>query len=226
MAFDETWEEACRHIQQLHEAEYRRRCLKEGHPCKHCGQLTLNPQFCSSVCAGKSQRVENISLERRTELSRRAIVSWANPEIRERRIAAIRAGQKTAGRYVSKVEIAFFKVILKPMGLGFFHNSIRDDPITVGPRQLVPDYMHENQKIVMELFGDFWHQDKLKVAERIAYYEEQNHPCLNIWESEAHSCINFELDNNGGLVSASVKDSSRYMGLRRKIFQFVDPYLK
>ena len=48
-----------------------------------------------------------------------------------------------------------------------------------------PDFIIEGQKMVIELFGDYWHKGE-NPKDRIKEYDDVGYKCLILWESEIY----------------------------------------
>lgn len=80
-------------------------------------------------------------------------------------------------------------------GLERFFNNITPSNIKyVGDKKLWiktkkgkrnPDFIIEGQKMVIELFGDYWHEGE-KIQDIIKEYSDVGYECLVLWESEVY----------------------------------------
>lgn len=81
-------------------------------------------------------------------------------------------------------------------GLERFFNKITPDNIKyVGDRKLWlktkkgnrnPDFIIEDQKMIIELFGDYWHKGE-NPEDKIKEYNDVGYKCLILWESEIYN---------------------------------------
>ena len=91
---------------------------------------------------------------------------------------------------VSKLELGVLGDLEK---LGFIHSSFRDNNYYVGSR--IPDYLNIDRKIIIEIFGDYWHCNP-----KIDEYANENfmHPKIKltskeIWENDGAKIQEYKL---------------------------------
>lgn len=107
------------------------------------------------------------------------------------------------GRTTSKLELSL-KNLLKEHG--FIHSSERE-PAQIAKLTYVPDYVHEQNKSILEIYGDYWHcnpkhpifgnplwyHPDLKMtakerwdidAKRTQIIEDQGYNVLIVWEMD------------------------------------------
>lgn len=111
---------------------------------------------------------------------------WQDPEYKERRLKAIFGGRKLLPNKPEKFLIEFLQKIFpnqwKYVGSGNF--------IIEGTNKN-PDFIHINQKKIIEMFGDYWHGEKRTgisneqhEQERIDHFAKYGYQTLIIWEHE------------------------------------------
>ena len=80
--------------------------------------------------------------------------------------------------YPNKAEIKLFK-ILKPFNFKY----VGDGKFWIENRN--PDFIHRTKKLIVELFGDYWHKNtQQKDKQRIKLYSKHGYSTLIIWEHE------------------------------------------
>jgi G:T-mismatch repair DNA endonuclease (very short patch repair protein) len=145
------------------------------------------------------QRIRNankkkvLSLEARQKMSNTNRLRILNPEtLQKMRDSAKRRCQNPEellrllkqGRKLSKPNKAELKLysILEDLFPGHYKLNTRCEIMTLGGK--IPDIVNtNNQKKVLELFGDFWHKDD-NPDDRIALFRPLGWDALVIWESE------------------------------------------
>jgi hypothetical protein len=113
---------------------------------------------------------------------------WKNPEYKERQLMLQRIGQELKPNIP---EIKLIKIIkenkfpFKYVGDGKFW--IPSQPISFNP-----DFINVQEKLIIELFGDYWHNlDKSKIRDkkRLEAYTKFGYKTLIIWEYELKEII-------------------------------------
>ena len=69
--------------------------------------------------------------------------------------------------------------ILKQNRFGF--KFVGDGKVIIGGK--MPDYINENKKLLIELFGDYWHRGE-NPKNRISHFKKYGYTCLVVWERE------------------------------------------
>lgn len=98
--------------------------------------------------------------------------------------------QKGLKAHKNKLEIKFENLLNKLEILSF--KFVGDHSFWIGGKN--PDFINEEQKMVIELFGDYWHgKDRTDVdneeheLDRINYYKNHDYKCLVIWEHDMNN---------------------------------------
>ena len=138
--------------------------------CAHCGKMIYRPKidirhlnFCSHGCQGK-------------------VLRPSQNQIRN----ALLANRKKP----NKLELSLDTILQEHFPAQFAYNGNLSCGVML--RSLVPDFVNVNgQKMVIELFGDYWHGDektanRWKATEfgRKAVYSQLGFKCAVIWEHE------------------------------------------
>lgn len=87
---------------------------------------------------------------------------------------------------VSKPEL-MLKLTIEKNNLGFKHNGNGDIFIHGPEGSFNPDFILENKKLIIEVFGDYWHNlpsSKDKDERRLKTYTDNGYKTLILWEHE------------------------------------------
>lgn len=76
----------------------------------------------------------------------------------------------------SNLEFAMKKIVSR---FGFVYTGTGE--FLVGSKN--PDFVHKKKKLIVEVFGDYWHHDK-EVVPRKKYFRQRGYKCLIVWGSE------------------------------------------
>lgn len=112
---------------------------------------------------------------------------WQNPEYRRYQLKAVMNNLYLHFKVVSpnKQEQKLIKLIQENK---LPYNFVGNGKVRIG--KLYPDFINtNNQRKVIELFGDYWHTKKVRCYEetekgRIEYFKKHGFKCLVIWENE------------------------------------------
>ena len=103
---------------------------------------------------------------------------WSNPEYKNKTIKAMCKGRNNK---INKKEQKLYTILYL-----LFGNKYRYNKTTV-IYGLVPDFIDDKNKKIIELYGDYWHnlpKTKKRDKNRIGIYSLQNYRTLIIWEHE------------------------------------------
>lgn len=120
------------------------------------------------------------TVETRTKVREASRRHWQDPEYRSRVVKAALAGTyKRPTRPEAKV-----LGVINDYGLPYEYNG--DGFIgNVGTKG--PDFIGKGTKVVVEVFGDYWHSEKFNKPteeELVNYYRNLGYHCLVLWEGE------------------------------------------
>jgi very-short-patch-repair endonuclease len=92
-----------------------------------------------------------------------------------------KASNRTKG--INKVEHKLWKIL----GPSFSYNG--NGPRTISGK--TPDFICESQKIIVELYGNYWHRNEKirKTLDRINLYKDAGYKTVIIWEDEVDPII-------------------------------------
>ncbi len=76
------------------------------------------------------------------------------------------------------LELSFIKICQK---YNFPFKYVGNGSIIIG--RLNPDFIYKRKRKIIEIFGNYWHEDKDEAKKQKAYAKE-NYKCLIIWEEE------------------------------------------
>lgn len=120
------------------------------------------------------------TVETRTRVGEASRQHWQSPEYREKVVRAA-----LAGTYQRPTEPeARVLDIIGDYGLPYEYNGNGSNCI-VGTK--VPDFIGKEARVVIEVFGDYWHSEKFDKPtedELVNYYRSLSYHCLILWESE------------------------------------------
>lgn len=145
---------------------------------KHTGlRWTLSEQ--SRINIGNGHRGIRCSEEKKKKLRERTKSRWDDPK---RRKEFLRGLEKRPNKLESKLQN-----IIEKNDLPFTYVGSRNCWICCRN----PDFVHKTDKIIIEVFGDYWHS-KLIVGqeqeehekETISFYKSHKYDCLVFWERE------------------------------------------
>lgn len=150
--------------------------------CRCCGKMVTKKatwagrrQFCSRECSGKSNRGEKVP---RIDITCAGCQQSfrVRPCDSHRRYCSISCYDKSNKR-PNGAELKLSRLIER---YGF--DYVADDPSEkVGRKH--PDFVSEDRKSVIELFGERWHDDRDARSKR-EYYARYGMRCLIIWVAE------------------------------------------
>lgn len=109
----------------------------------------------------------------------------------------MKKARKKSRNNISKLELRWSKILIP---LGYFSNQLVEN--------VRPDWINKEQKIIIEIFGDYWHCNPQKYeatyfheklnrtaseqwkidADRIRYFKHLGYAVVVIWESEIKKC--------------------------------------
>lgn len=160
--------------------------------CRICGKVfrvyryEKHRKFCSKECMGKS--LKGVRLSIRTEFKKGRILS---EEHQKKCIKALHQKPNKLEKNINSLLDKYFPNEWKYVGSG--------EVIING---LCPDFIHNNKKLIIEVFGDRFHdQNKafFKIGEnakegyRIKKFAECGYSTLILWESDIKKKTNIEL---------------------------------
>ncbi len=132
-------------------------------------------------CKGQSE-------ESRRKISLASKLHWSDPEYKAR---VVKKTLQSSAIRPTKPEIIIHKMLDKYFPNQWEYNG--DFSANTMINGLVPDFVNKNgEKSVIEVFGDFYHNPKLRKGVtwnrteegRIAIFKEMGYKCLIIWEHE------------------------------------------
>lgn len=151
-----------------------------------------NPWYGKGFMTGKHHREES-----KKRIARASKELWKNPHHKKRIVDIMKQKWKdplfikkrleSFNFKPNKVELRLTKIIQK-YGLPFRY--VGDAKFWIGKKN--PDFVHNNKKKVIEIFGRFWHDPKINPKvhikrteeETIKHYEKCGFSCLIIWGEE------------------------------------------
>ena len=128
------------------------------------------------------------SEESKEKNRQKALVQWANPEIREKQLKAIFKGLKLLPNRPEKFLIKLLQKLF-PNQWKYIGDGKDENSIVAGK---CPDFIHtDNQRKIIEHFGDYWHGEEVTgipnerhEQERIDLFAKYGYQTLIIWEHE------------------------------------------
>lgn len=89
------------------------------------------------------------------------------------------------GSKVSKLELSLVAILQK---FGFEHSSNREFPYLTKERKYTPDFINQEQKIIIEINGDFWHCNPMhpKFGNPNYFHPSLKLTSKQVWEKEEH----------------------------------------
>ena len=97
--------------------------------------------------------------------------NWQDPEYRERVLIS-----------PSKLELSLVPVM---ESLGYWHSGAGDFWVHHEGRTRNPDFKAHGSKKIVELYGNYWHQDERgREQETIDWYQAAGFECIIVWEDE------------------------------------------
>lgn len=143
--------------------------------CQHkslIGHVSLNKKekvmhFCRCGCGKLCQ--SNYILGHNTK------DNWKNPEY---------AKKVMHRREMSKPENEFNKMIVENCFPYIYTGNVSNKTVVIGGK--IPDFTHETEKKVIEIWGNFFHKGQ-NPQDRIDYFGKYGYDCLIIWASELHN---------------------------------------
>ena len=169
-------------------------------------------QFCSKRCYGNSKRGK-LPLNIKRDDWKKALIKNKENGLYKRHSERMRLGGAIKARLSNKVypnkPEKILITLIKENNLPFIY--IGDGKIWFkGETSMFnPDFLSQNPKQIIELFGDYWHsKTKEKDKERLEAYQKDGYKTLVIWEHELKD-LNKTLNKivcftNGTLCSGDV----------------------
>lgn len=188
---DKSFKSLGRHVKCFHKVdfkeyydEYLKKDENEGH-CVICGALTTFYTFrvgylktCSSKCNAKRQwqnpQFRKIQIERMRSVVKKI---WDSPLRKSEQLRLIAEGLKLLP---NKKETFLFTTYLKK--LDFVYTGDGKTPLA----GKWPDFINKKKKIVIELYGTYWHRNDTKeeIQNRISLFKKMGYKTYIIWENE------------------------------------------
>lgn len=116
--------------------------------------------------------------EMRKNYSKIAKKLWENDEYAEKNIRSTRSAN---GCRPSKTEQIIMDILNELFPQKFRYNGYSNQGIIINRK--VPDFVYENGKKAIEVFGDYWHRGE-DPQDRIEAFADHGWDCLVIWEHE------------------------------------------
>lgn len=111
--------------------------------------------------------------ERRINLSQKQKINFSNPVL---------LSKVFCRREKSEPETIFQNIVDENNLPWYFNGSLNNKiPLVVGTK--VPDFVHNFENKVIEIWGDYFHKGQ-NPQDRINYFIERNYECLIFWASE------------------------------------------
>ena len=101
-------------------------------------------------------------------------MNWRTPEF-------VKRWAKACWRRPTSLEERMMKILDEHFPGKYSYTGDGKDGIIIGT--MIPDFVRNDGKAVIEVFGSFWHHKKDE-KERIAAFKKFGYRCLVIWEQE------------------------------------------
>jgi len=90
-------------------------------------------------------------------------------------------GRKNTGKGINKTEIKLSKI------LGNQFKYTGNGTKIIGGK--VPDFVNETEKVIVEMYGTYWHRNETsqKTIERINLFKSHGYNTIIVWENEVDS---------------------------------------
>jgi len=123
--------------------------------------------------------------ETRENMSKAGKESWRDPAVKKRRLEARAAA---GSMKPNLVELMLWGDIQKDLPAGWEMNIPGGRSIA----GLIPDFVNEEKKQVIEMFGSHWH-DEFRTgktpADKIAKYKDADYDCIVVWDGDVRMGI-------------------------------------
>jgi len=159
--------------------------------CANCGIILKRGQskFCSNKCHAKFEDLghkygfkkgsmfDNYGYKKATDI----IIKRANTLKEKWRTDKEYARKVMSRRPMSKPEKEFQKIIEEYDLPYIFTGNVSNKVVVIGGK--IPDFTHNTDKKVIEIWGDFFHKGQ-NPENRINYFKKFDYNCLVLWASE------------------------------------------
>ncbi len=166
--------------------------------CLYCGKefitnKCIKTKYCTQKCANKSPiRNKKIAKtmvirregkpgmgwyydpkSKRKQMSEIMINKWKDPIFAKKIVSKTRASP-------NKTEL-FLQKLLNDINSQW--KFVGDGQFVIGYPPKNPDFVNKKQRIILELFGEYWHNHS-EVAPLIEHYKKYNFNCIVVWYKE------------------------------------------
>lgn len=140
-------------------------------------QKNYREQLAKQLDFARLKSIETFDEKRLEQMSKTTKGLWANPKFVRKQIEARHS-------FPNKLEQKFWDDIDKLVPNEFKYNGDCREEVLIGGK--VPDFVNQDKKKIIEVFGNYWHTlpGKMSASETIQHYKKYNYECLIVWEKD------------------------------------------
>jgi very-short-patch-repair endonuclease len=120
-----------------------------------------------------------LSAEQKEKIGKKSAERWNSFSENEKKAFCRKTHLR---KNMSGAEKVFQEIINKNNYPFYFNGNAQGKIVTIIDRK-IPDFVHNTEKKVIEIFGDYWHRGE-NPQDRIDLFKESGYDCIVIWASE------------------------------------------